>query len=475
MTALPNEIRKAEAAERIASDRTALDLHTHLSALRRFWRSVALCAMLGIAAAAALTWTTQPTYESTMTFFVATRSSSANNPLQADEFAQRRINSYVGVINSEKLATVVVNDTGVPVPPADVSKMISASVDPETVLLNVTVTDISPDRSLIIAKSISRNLDKTIGQLDNRGNRNAVELRVISGPTLNPFPVTPRKKLNLAIGLMIGMGVGIAQALLRHQFDTSFRSREQLVEATGLPTLGLLHYESSARNEPVLTPRSSRSRRAEEFRQLRTNLRFVDAASPVKVLVVTSSVEGEGKSTTAANLAQSFAESGRHVLLIDGDLRKPKLERYLDLEGSAGLTSVLIGEAELNHVVQEWGPDGLDVLASGPIPPNPSELLGSAAMEQLVAKARSAYELVVVDTPPLLPVTDAAVTSVLADGVIVIVRHGKTRRDQVAQSLDALESVDARVLGSVMSMSPVGRGGRLPSYYDDRARRSEGR
>ncbi len=449
---------------------SALDLRGHVSALRRFWRSVVLCTVAGVGVAVVASLTAQPTYQSDMTFFVASSADRSNTPLQADEFAQRRINSYVGVINSERLAETIVRESGVPLPPAEITKMISASADPETVLLHVTVTDVSADRSLIVARSIAGNLDKLIGELDNRGSLNAVQLRVISGPTLNPDPVTPRNKLNVALGFLIGLGVGVAQALVRRQTDRSVRSREQLAAATGLPTLGQLQFESSARSAPILTPQASRTRRAEAFRQLRTNLRFVDAASPVEVLVVTSSREGEGKSSSAANLAQSFAESGRKVLLIDADLRKPRLASYLDLEGSAGLTSVLIGEVDLEHVVQNWGPDGLQVLASGPIPPNPSELLGSAAMERIVRDARAKYELVIIDTPPLLPVTDGAVTSVLADGVILMVQFGRTTREEISQSLDTLASVDARVLGTVLFLPPRRHTDRLPTYYEDSAK-----
>ncbi len=178
------------------------------------------------------------------------------------------------------------------------------------------------------------------------------------------------------------------------------------------------------------------------------------------VLVVTSSVESEGKSTISANLAQSFAEAGRRVLLIDGDLRRPRLESYLDLEASAGLTSVLIGEAELHDVTQEWGSDGLEVLASGPIPPNPNELLGGTVMEQLLLKAREDYDMVIIDTPPILPVADALILAAIADGAILVVRNGRTTGEQVSRSLEMLQSASARVLGTVLSMSP-GLPGRL--------------
>lgn len=455
----------AGATESVSPSRKPpLDLRSHLAALRRFWRSILAVALMSLAVAATLSYATKPTYETRVTFFVSASVSATNTPLQADEYAQRRVNSYVGVVDSERMAQVVITNTGLSLQPSDIMRMTSASVQPDTVLLNVRVTSGSAQESLVVARSIAANLDGVIARLDGSGTRGAVNLRVLSGPTLNPDPVAPRKKLNLALGLLIGLGLGVAQALVRLQLDRSVRGREQLVEATGLPALGVLHLESSAKSSPVLVPRSSRSPLAEGFRQLRTNLRFVDAASPVEVLVVTSSVEREGKTSTAANLAQSFAESGRRVLLVDADLRKPKLGQYLDLEEAAGLTDVLIGEVSLADVAQMWGPDGLAVLTSGPVPPNPSELLGSPAMEKFVREARNEYELVIIDTPPLLPVTDGAVTSVLADGVLLLVRYGRTRLEQVQQSIDTLSSVDARVLGSVLTMAVAGQRNPLPTY-----------
>ncbi len=440
------------------------ELRAVMTGLRRYWRSVVGCVLAGLAAASLLTAATPRTYQSTMTFFVATAANSqATNQLQQDEFAQRRINSYVGVMNSELLASRVITATGLELEPDDIIGMISSSVDPDTVLMNVTITDTSPDRSLVIAKAIASNFDTVIGEVENRSRGAGVQLRVVSGPTLNPDPVTPRTSLNLGLGLLLGVGLGVAQALLRDRVDTSFHSREELARVTGVPVLAMLQTQSSSRKQaPILL--TGRSRLAESLRHLRTNLRFVDAASPVSVLVVTSSVESEGKSTISANLAQSFAEAGRKVLLIDGDLRRPRVESYLDLEASAGLTNVLIGEAELHDVTQEWGADGLEVLASGPIPPNPNELLGGAVMEQLLLQAREDYALVIIDTPPILPVADALILAALADGAILVVRHGHTTGEQVSRSLEMLQSASARVLGTVLSMSPGTRGG--SSYYE---------
>lgn len=459
----PGSFDSSGAAASESSDNA--DLRAVVTGLRRYWRSVVGCLLAGLAVASLLTVATARTYQSTMTFFVATvaNSDATPNQLQADEFAQRRINSYVGVIGSDLLAERVVSDTQLDLKPADISAMISATVDRDTVLMNVTVTDTSADRSFLVASSVANNLDKVIGEVENRKSGPSIQLRVISGPTLNPDPVTPRTGLNLGLGLLLGTAVGIAQALLRDRIDTSLRSREQLSRLTGLPVLAMLHTQPGPKGDPVLVSRAARSPLAESLRHLRTNLRFVDAASPVRVLVISSSVESEGKSTIAANLAQSFAEAGRRVLLVDADLRRPRMEAYLDLEPSAGLTNVLIGEAGLHDVTQEWGADGLEVLASGPIPPNPNELLGSSVMVQMLQQAREDYELVVIDTPPILPVADALIVAALADGAILVVKHGHTTAEQVKRALESLDAAAARVIGTVLSMAPVFRG----SSYDE--------
>jgi capsular exopolysaccharide synthesis family protein len=205
---------------------------------------------------------------------------------------------------------------------------------------------------------------------------------------------------------------------------------------------------------------------------VRTNLQFVDVDHPIKLIVVTSSIAAEGKSTTATNLAVVFAETGSRVLLIEADLRRPRVSDYLGLERAVGLTNVLAGQVSIDEVLQRWGTDGLTVLPCGSIPPNPSELLGSQNMVDLLTGLRQRFDTIIIDTPPLLPVTDAAVASVLADGVVVVVRYGRTNRAQLAAAVRSLESVDARVLGCVLNMQPAkqaeGRG-RYDGYgyYED--------
>lgn len=201
------------------------------------------------------------------------------------------------------------------------------------------------------------------------------------------------------------------------------------------------------------------SPRAEAYVTIRTNLRYVDVDHPPRTVVVTSSVPGEGKTTTACNLAIAVAQAGSRVLLIEGDLRRPKVAEYLGVDGSIGLTDVLIGQIQFDDAVIHWR-RGLecDFLASGAIPPNPSELLGSHQMAELLQELAGRYDSVIIDAPPLLPVSDAAILAAVTDGALLVVRHGETRHEQVQHATQALRQVDARILGTILNFAPSRRG-----------------
>ena len=448
-----------------------MDLHGYVQAVRKYWWLVLMVTGLCVGASIVLTVIATPKYESSVTFFVSTPPNADGTALQADQYAQRRVNSYVGVLSSERLAQMIIDTTKVDMTVAQVSSSISAAADVNTVLLTATVTDSSPDRSLAIATALSTQFAVMVNQLDNHGspeNANVV-LNVVSGPTLTPLPVSPRTTLNIGLGVVLGLALGLAAAILREVLDNTVRSAQVLRTLTDAPVLGVIAADRGSKKSPLIVDNHARSLRAEAFRQLRTNLQFIDAARPVGVLVVTSSIATEGKSTTAINLAVSFSDSGRRVLLIEADLRRPRVAEYLGLEGAVGLTNVLVGQAAIDDVLQPWGRGGLTVLPSGTIPPNPSELMGSPLMAELISQLRKSFDMIIIDTPPLLPVTDAAVASRLADGVVVVVRYGKTTRNQVSTALRSLAAVDARVLGTVLTMSPV-KGAEAYStygYYED--------
>lgn len=431
-----------------------MDLRQYVGALRKGWWLIAVAIVIGVLGGSLVNFRATPQYQSSVTFFISTPTAGGTSALAADQFATRRITSYVGLLSSEVTAREMINLTGIGISVGEMKSKISGDADLNTVLLTATVTDSSPDQSLSIAGAIAGKFGTIVNKVDPIGPDNVV-LRVISGPTLNPTPVSPRTTLNLCLGFTVGLVIGVAIALLRQLLDTTIRQTQVLRALTDAPVLGVIPFEKSAKKSPLIANSNARSARAEALRQLRTNLQFVDVERPVRVLVVTSSIAEEGKSMTASNLAISFAESGRKVLLIEADLRRPRVAHYLGLERAIGLTNVLAGQAGLNEVLQPWGTGSLSVLASGSIPPNPSELLGSPRMLDLLNRLKKQFEIIVIDTPPLLPVTDGAVAAAHADGAVMVVRYGKTTRGQVTTAMRLLKSVDARLLGTILNMTPV--------------------
>ncbi len=269
----------------------------------------------------------------------------------------------------------------------------------------------------------------------------------------------PRTNLNFALGLVLGLLLGFAYAMVRHQLDRRIRSAEEVEKTFGTPVIGLIPQSQHMRRdkgEPLVLAvtgptASSSAGVAEAFRKLRTNLAYMDVDSPPRIIVVTSPKQSDGKSTVAANLAAAIAVGGQAVTLIDGDLRRPTVARALGVVDDVGLTDVLVGRVNLAEVLQSH-PDvpGLRVLGSGPIPPNPSELLGSQAMRTLMAEL-AAESIVIIDAPPLLPVTDAAVLTRSADGALVVISHGGTLDSELMTSLNHISTVHGRTLGVIFN------------------------
>ena len=189
---------------------------------------------------------------------------------------------------------------------------------------------------------------------------------------------------------------------------------------------------------------------AEAYRTLRTNIQYSSFDKEVRVIVVTSSEAGEGKSTTAGNLAISFSQTQKKTIMIDCDLRKPSLHKKFRISNMVGLSDLLKGKESLKEAVHKYN-DYLDILTSGKIPPNPSEMLGSHSMENLIERLKDEYDMIIIDSAPLQAVTDAQILSRKADGTILVVRAEKTKRDSVIQAKELLQKVDANILGVVLN------------------------
>jgi capsular exopolysaccharide synthesis family protein len=446
-----------------------MQLRDYLRTARQHWWLVLAVTVVALLSAVVVNVRTTPQYAASVTFFITTPNRGVTDAYQGGLFSQQRVKSYADLLTSDRLAAEIVVKEAVGLDAAQVQSRISAEPVPDTVLLEATVVDRYRARALRVAHGLARQFKALVESLETPQGAaaSAVKVEVIAGPRLQAEPVAPRPWRNLAIALLLGLIAGLAAAVLRELLDTSVKSGETLQQAVGAPLLGTIPFDSSARQSPLILEDSIGSARAEALRQLRTNLQFVGVDQPIKTIVITSAVPGEGKSSTATNLAIVLAESGRNVLLVDADLRRPRLAEYLGLEGGVGLTNVLVGQAGPHDVIQQWGRSRLSVLPSGFNPPNPSELLGSQHMGDLLAELGAQFDTIIIDAPPLLPVTDAAVLAGRADGALVVSRCAKTGQSQIKMAAAALRAVQARLVGCVLNMVPT-KGSEAYHYYDYR-------
>lgn len=422
--------------------------------LRKRWRVITFVTLVVVALAAGITMATTKTYAASTQFFVSTSGGDNVSALQqGNTFTQARVKSYSQLIESPKVLDPVIADLGLKVSAEQLAAKVTSSIPLDTVIIEVTVTDTSAEQAARIAGSIAKTFPATIEKIEQVESKapSPVKVTVTKGAAVEPAPISPKPLRNIALGLVLGLLFGFGAALLRDLLDTSIKGERDLRQITDKTVVGGIGYDSDAPEHPLIVQVDPRSQRAESFRSVRTNLQFIDVANPPKTIVVTSSVPGEGKSTTAANLALSIAETGQQVVLIEGDLRRPRLLDYLGLEGAVGLTDVLIGRVEVDDALQPVGASSLAVLGAGPVPPNPSELLGSTTMAELIQALRSRYDYVLIDAPPLLPVTDAAVLSAVVDGALVVVGAGIVSKEQLRHAIASLDAVNGQILGLIMN------------------------
>lgn len=435
-----------------------MTLQDYLRVLRERWRIVAAAVVLALLAAAAVWFVRPAEYTASLTLYVSSQGGdTASAAYQGAQLSQQRVTSYVELVSSRRVAEEAIAQLRLDETPDALARRISATSALDSVLIDVTVQDESPERAAELANTIGSVFTGLVDELErpvDPAAQQAVAVRVVQAAAPPIRPSSTNLPVTLALGLLAGMAVGVGGALARHALDTSVKSPDQLRELAKAPNLGNIAFDPEVPKRPLTVHEDPQSPRSEAFRQLRTNLQFVDVDRPRKVIVVTSSLPAEGKTTTLANLAIALASTGQRVLAIEADLRRPKLSDTLGVERAVGLTSVLSGRVGVVQAIQQWS-GGVDVLASGPLPPNPSELLSSHQMHALLTELRGYYDTILIDTPPLLPVTDAAAVAPSTDGVLLVCRFRETTTDQVTRSVQALEAVSADLLGTVFTMVPT--------------------
>lgn len=431
-----------------------MELGDHLHVLRTRWLTITAIALATLAAAAVATLLMTPQYtSSTRMFFAVQGGESVSDLAQGATFTEKQMASYAEVARSPIVLEPVIETLNLDVSARDLSDALNVTVAADTTILVIAATDEDPVLARDIANAAATQLSDTVSGLspERPDGTETVRATMLSEAQVANSPSSPSTSRNLALGLVLGLMLGVGVALLREILDTKVRDESDISAVTDVTPLATVPIDESATDHPVFMHDDSRSLRAEAIRRLRTNLQFVDFGDRPSSIVVTSSVPAEGKTTTAINLAASLADAGARVILVDADLRRPSIAKYMGFEGRVGLTTVLIGRANVEDVAQPWQGTSLDVLPSGQVPPNPSELLGSRAMSRLLTELAASYDVIVIDSPPLLPVTDAAILSKMAGGTLVVAGADRLQKQQLRASLESLEQVDAHVLGIVLN------------------------
>lgn len=443
-----------------------MDLHQYLRVLRRGWLVLVLTTAAALGAAVALTAVMPPTYDAESRIYVSVDNAADVNDLgQGTIYSQEVVRSFVELATSSAVLQPVVEELELSESPAELAERINVAAQTGTVILEITVSDGDPDQAAAIAATLTESLDDVVQGLtpSAQDGSTRIALTTVEEPTAPEDPTWPQPVIMLGLGLVAGLALGIAILALREVLDTRVRNEEDITKFTDLPLLGGVPQDKQIRRGVLVAQAEPGTPLAESFTTLRTNLQFLDIGRPNRSFVVTSSIQGEGKSTVAVNLAISLRSAGHRVLLIDADLRRPEVADLLGLEGAVGLTDLLTHQVRTPDAIQLWGPERLAVLPAGTVPPNPNELLGSVAMRDLLEELHRDYDIILFDAPPLLPVSDAGVLSTMSSGVLLVTGVGKVYKPQLQKAVESLELLEARVFGVVPTMLPT-RGADADSY-----------
>lgn len=469
-----------------------------LRVLRDHWLVVVGCVALGVLLASLWTLTQPRTYQSHASAVVtAGVNENLGIALTADNLAKSKATQYQELATSRAVAEGAVKQAGLDISPEAASGAVTVTVPPDTAEVRLSVVQDSPDAARALADAWVSSLAEEVSNIENQtlpgveqseesSAQSIVKVHPLVQATQPQTPHTPNVRMALALGALVGLVVGLGVAALRSLNDRRIRGVKVLEETFGLTVLGTIpamaglgrraqrnRAQSKDSNAEVesrsalleLTGHTGRDdfHVVEAFKELRTNLQFLRPDNPPRIIVVTSAAPAEGKSTVAANAAITLAQSDVPTVLVDADLRRPTVAGSFHVEGSVGLTNAVVGNAQVDDVLQPVSEvENLTVLASGPVPPNPSEILGSDRLEAIL-RSLAQDHMVIVDAPPLLPVTDAAILAAKYDGCVLVVTAGRTTRDELAKSLGNLAKVNGDVLGTVLNRVPTR--GKEAGYY----------
>ncbi|MDV6309972.1 polysaccharide biosynthesis tyrosine autokinase [Gordonia amicalis] len=461
---------QSQFSARIGSSANAL--HSAVLVVVRGWWIIVLSGLLGAVLGLGWCFLQTPKYESTATLYVTSVSEGdgdAQGAYQGSLASQQRVASYAKLATSDVILAQALEKDGLAIDKTEARASITTTTEPGTVLLSIAALTPSPYDSQSLANGVAESLAEYAVGLETPmgGGAPLAKLTVVSPAELEMSSASPRFMRTAALALVAGLILGVAAVFVRNRFDRRVWSESDVESLIGTPVLTSVPQDKSMGGAGSAIFSEGGSIAAESYRKLRTSLGFLGVEGSVRKLLVTSGRAAEGKTTTSSNLALAIAEMGQRVVLVDADLRKPSVAKRWGVNGSVGFTNYLRGDAELSELIQRTEVEHLDVLAAGSLPPNPAELLGTDRASELFDHLASVYDYVIVDSSPVLPVSDTLLAAQWMDGIVVVVRSGRTMIPELTSVQSELDQIPTRVLGVVLN--DVARQGDSYqySYYGD--------
>lgn len=439
-----------------------------LAALVRLWWVVVLSALVGGLLAFGYANTQAPIFQSTASMWFSMRTGTSGSDInQGSAYTQSQMLSFAQLAMSAIVLDRVRDDLDSDLTNAQIRNLTSVSIPQNTVTLEVTAGSTDREFAAELANSIAENMAEVVDELAPKDDSGATTIvaTVIEPATPAAFQTSPNKQRDAVLGAFAGFLIAIVGIAVWTLLDTRVRSEQVLRTITTLPILGAIPLRKDKSRSPVIAS-DPNGTSAEAYRRVRSTLRFAAVERDITAIAVTSSIPGEGKTSTAVNLALAYAEAGLRVLLVDADLRRPMVAETLGLENAVGLTTMLMGTVDFEDARIPWSRTSLWVLPAGEVPPNPAELLASARMREVLAELRRKCDVMVVDTAPLLSVSDATIIAQNVDTTIVVADVTKVRIAQLTRALEALESARAQVAGILLSRVKRQRGDDY-NYYSE--------
>lgn len=430
-----------------------MDSARYLTVLRNGWKWIGAFAIIGAVLAGTYSMLATPQYRATTTlFFYISGADSTTQLLQGSTYAQNQVRSFALLAEQPVVLDPVIKQLNLDETSVQLSKQVTTSVPLDTVVLDVIVTDQSAQQAAAIANAIGAQMSTAISNLSPSGpgaSTATVRVSTVAPAQVPQYAYSPNTKQNVAFGLILGVIVGAGVVVIRELTNNRVSSARIAKEVTNFPVVGDIPFDPDFVNGPVVDV-DLHSAQAEAFRRLGANFGFLNYEKSVHTLVVTSCLPDEGKSTVSLNLAVALSQHLR-VIVVDADLRRPSVARMTGLNDGIGLSGVLSGKATVADTLQDWRRGQLRVLTAGRIPPNPAELLDSQPMSKVLDELRGMADLIILDSAPLLPASDAAVLSRRLDGALVVVDAKHTKRQELQRGLESLTLAGGHVLGLVLN------------------------